>query len=201
MYPRFIIGYPAIAIVMAVGIYYIPPMLLTRFKDRRLMTGATAVLVVAISIVQINYYFNEHIPALKQEIFTRTASPDVTDAMIRSANIPPGSDLFMISNVPADIWIAKAELALFRWNQLLPYVNIYPMTPDQITPAYLRSLPLDRDRAFFVEPGQDGVIALIKSAFVVDDAQYSPQTDIPPGKAFILYYAPLNKQHKSLHDR
>jgi hypothetical protein len=102
----------------------------------------------------------------------------------------------MISNAPVDTAVPGAILGLYRWNQPLPYATLIDMTPDQVTPQFLESLPLDHDLAFFIERGHDNLVTMLQTALVLEKPQDSPQrAEIPPQKAFILYDAFKNEQH------
>jgi hypothetical protein len=130
------------------------------------------------------------------EIRTQVAFPDTTDAAIRCADMPPGTAIYMISNARVDTAVPGAILGLYRWNQPLPYATLIDLTPDQVTPQFLESLTLDHDLAFFIERGHDDLVAMLRNALVLEKPQYSPQrVEIPPQKAFILYYAFKDKQH------
>ncbi len=74
-------------------------------------------------------------------------------------------------------------------DQALAYMS-------QVTADFLWSLPLDKDYAFFVEPDHDYIVSRLKATLVLNQPQYSSEMDIPPNKGFILYFAPLYKQHQ-----
>jgi hypothetical protein len=112
-------------------------------------------------------------------------------------DMPPGTQAYFISTNPADSSVATAFLGLFRWQYLLPYLTVSDLDPNNVTVDALNAMPLDRDYAFFVEQGHEDVVKALKSAFVLDDPQWTPQNGIPEGKAFILYYAELNKQTRT----
>jgi hypothetical protein len=194
-YTRYIVGLPALAITMAAGVCYIVPMLLLPLKNRRIVVLITAVIAMLVCAVQVNYYFNEHIAVESQQLRAAMPFPDTTDAAIRMGNLPPGTQVYLLSNVIVDTNIPAAFLSLFRWNQSSPPVILKALTPDQITTGFLKSLKLDKDYAFFVEPGHDDLVNRLKTVLAFNDPQFSTQTDIPRQRAFILYYVPLSKQH------
>ncbi len=192
--PRYIIGYTAMALTIAAGICYGLPLLLSAFNRRKLVIGATALLVGAVGVAQVNYYFNEHLPTLIRQIRTQTPYPDIVDAALRITDLPGGTKVYFISDVPADSSVATTFIGVLRWEHLLPYVTISDLAPDLVTPEFLTALPLDKDYAFFVEPGHDALVKTLQANFVLDPPQYTTQTDMPPGKAFIVYFAPLDQQ-------
>ncbi len=197
-YPRFIIGYPSIAGLLAVGIYYVWALLVNGFAraggERQWIAWGTFVLVTMIATTQVNYYFGEHVPTLLREIRTRVDSPDLGDAAQRSVSFPPGTELILISNHLVDKTIIDVELTLLRWGKPSPAVTVRVLLPSEVTRNFLGSLPLDRDRAFFVEPNHPDAVKVIQSVFAVDQALYPVQVIIPNERGFVLYYAPLNRQ-------
>jgi hypothetical protein len=46
--------------------------------------------LMGLSAIQVNYYFNEHLPELELEFRMQVAFPDTTDVAIRCADMPPG---------------------------------------------------------------------------------------------------------------
>ncbi len=195
--PRYIVGYSVMALTIAAGIRFGLPYLLALLRNPKLVLAATAITVALVGIVQVNYYFNEHLPTLIRQIRTQTSYPDVVDAALRMKDMPPGTQAYFISTNPADSSVATAFLGLFRWPYLMPYLTLDDLAPENVTADYLAALPLDRDYAFFVEQGHEDVVAALKRAFVLNEPLWTPQIDIPEGKAFILYYAPLNRQTRS----
>jgi len=196
MYPRFIVGYPAVATVMACGIYYVFPLLFSRIRDRQFVRAVTVLTVEAVCVFQLVFYFNVQVPDLLRQIYMTMNTPDVVDATARSANMPPGTELVLISNKLVDENMLKLSLGLFRWNKPQPYVGYHIVSPDKVTSDFLRWLPRDQDLAFFLEPGHPDVEAKIRSAFVVDPPQYSPHPIDPPDRAFTLLYVPASKQNR-----
>jgi hypothetical protein len=192
--PRYIVGYTAMALTIAAGIYYGVPLLLSVFRNRRVALAGAVLVAAIVGGVQINYYFNEHIPTLIRQIRTQTAFPDIVDAALRIADLPGGTQVYFVSTNPADSSVATTFIGVLRWPYLLPYVTINDLDPHTVTADFLKSLPRDKDYAFFMEPGHDDVVKIIQDNFVVDPPAYTTQTDMPPGKAFINYFAPLAKQ-------
>ncbi len=196
VYPRYIVGLPAIALIIAVGICYVLPMMLLPLKDRRLALTIPTIITILICTLQVNYYFNEHLPTEKLQLRAHDPFPDTTDAAIRMADMPPGTQVYLISDVVADPNIPRDIVSLYRWNQPLPYLTLDALVPRQVTADFLWSLPLDKDYAFFVEPDHDYIVSRLKATLVLNQPQYSSEMDIPPNKGFILYFAPLDKQHQ-----
>jgi hypothetical protein len=53
----------------------------------------------------------------------------------------------------------------------------------------------DRDFAFLIPRGQEkAVLDVLQARFTFDPPRYTPRTDIPTDKQFVLYFAPLDKQ-------
>jgi hypothetical protein len=193
-YPRFIVGYPAIAMTIGAGICYVLPMLLYWLPNRKGVLAVTVVIVAVICIVQVNYYFNEHVPVLRQQVRNWNPFPDTVDAALRAANFPAGTQVYLIADVIPDRNIPKDILSLYRWNKPLPQVRVDTLYSNQVTDVFLKSLTVDKDYAFFIPIDHEALLNQIRSVFVLDAPQFTAQNDIVPEKMFLLYYAPLRKQ-------
>ncbi len=193
-YTRFVVGMPAIALAMAVGIYYLVPMLFT--ARRQLVTWITAGIVGVVCVGQALYYFADQLPALRYQVRASAPYPDPMDAVFRMLKFPENTQAYMISDHPVDKEIPNVVLALYLWGRPTTLGLNIAATSD-ITPEFLRTLPPDKNYAFFVEPGHPDVIAALQQAFVLDAPQTTEVQEMPPGKGFVMYFAALGKQHTS----
>ncbi len=192
--PRFIVGYPAIALTLAAGICYVLPLLLSALRSRAVVLGATALIVASACVFQVYFYYEIQLPRLVQQIRAQLPYPDIVDAAMRMTDMPPGTQAYFVSTVPTDLSVATTFLGLYRWQQPEPYLQVNDLLLEHMTPDFLKTLPHDKDYAFFVEPGHPEVVANLKSVFTLNEPDYTTQTDLPPDKAFVLYYAPMSKQ-------
>jgi hypothetical protein len=192
-YTRFIVGFPAIALAMAAGIYYVIPML---FAERKRIThfAISAVLVIGISTGQVVYYFNDHLPTFRTQVRNLWFHPDVMDAVFRAAELPIGTQAILVSRARIDLNVPRLFMNLYQYGTFRNE-NFVAVTTDEFTQTFVDSLPLDKNYAFFVEMGHPQVLDLLNAKFVFDAPRYTRETDIVPEKAFILYYAPLNNQN------
>lgn len=194
MYPRFIVGFPAIAALIACGVYLVSRLLFSPLRNPRLQNRATALLVGAICLSQVIFYFYIQVPELLRQLYTNATTPDVFDAAARTVDMPSNTDLILISNQLADENVLKTGLALFRWGKPRPNLAYRMVSPNQVTLAFLKTLPTDRDLAFFIEPGHAEVEALIHAVFKVDEPQLPLYPIDPPSRGFVLLYASLKNQ-------
>ena len=87
---RYVLAFPAVAILVALGIR-VPLDLLWRGERFGLRAGALMVaLAVAIAVGQVVYYFGPHLDHFNRELRLQVAH-DVEDALLRSADFPPGT--------------------------------------------------------------------------------------------------------------
>jgi 4-amino-4-deoxy-L-arabinose transferase-like glycosyltransferase len=191
-YTRYIVGFPALALAIAVGIYYVVPMLLPMLK-RQITLGLTIALVGIICVAQTVYYFNVQLPDLRYQLRTMPPYPDSVDVALRLTALPPNTHAFMISTYPVDQNIPNVVLSLYLWNKPEMYW-LNTLTPDQVTPEFVSALPIEKNYAFFIESDHPEIVEQLKQVFVLDEPQYTNAKDMPAGKGFILYFASLNKQ-------
>jgi hypothetical protein len=198
-YTRFVVGMPAAALAIAVGIYYLVPMLF-RARRRQLVNGITAVIVGTVCVGHTLYYFQDQLPTLLYEVRASAPYPDPIDAVLRIIKLPENTQAYMISENTVDPHTPEAIQALYLWGKPAT-LGLAVASTHQITPEFLNALAPDRSYAFFVEPGHPDVIALLKQAFVLDDPQDTAARQMPPNKGFVMYFAALAKQHPGAESR
>ena len=201
VYTRWIVVLPGVAVVVAVGLRYLLPVLLShgeRSADDKpiLVYRRSAVLLVGAVLVvkmvaQVNYYFNEHVPLLEKQV--RLAKPygDVFDLALRSFDFPDATDIYMIGDPLPDINVPRSWIDLFTRSDRST-LRYFPLSPLQITPAFIEQRPLNRNLALFVDPSAHDAIALMQASFGCD-MQHSPYPIDPPEKEFLLCFIPMPK--------
>ncbi|MCB9452232.1 MAG: glycosyltransferase family 39 protein [Anaerolineaceae bacterium] len=182
--PRFVLVFPALALAIAVGIRYVLPLLLVRW--RRGLSRVMWLVVLALTFIQVVYYFGAHIPAFNIDMRIARSDPDGYDAALRSVNFPDRTGVYIISPV------APSELEVNELMGLLrPEIRIHTVDSKDFSADYLNtSVPCGRDIAFFVMPDDESTIALIDRNFYVRPPQETPYNVTPPSEALMLYYAP-----------
>ncbi|PJF30532.1 MAG: hypothetical protein CUN52_03995 [Phototrophicales bacterium] len=88
---RFVVVFPALVILMAVGVRYTIPMLPR--LDRRLSRPIVIGVVGMVTILQGVYYFNNHIPVYQRQISYVLAQYDV---LFQTLDLPAGSKTLVI---------------------------------------------------------------------------------------------------------
>lgn len=192
---RYVLVLPALALLMAVGLRYIPPLLFNAAQTagkKRLLTGTViGGVVAAICIIQLYYYFGPHLDYFNRQF--RDAKPyrDGIDAVLRAANLP---DPYRVQPVLVDMPEHDQNVPR-NFHGYLLYNDPYPLIslrPDHFTPKYLVSLPRDRDYAFFVDASQPNVVNMIYRYFPnVSPPQYTT-TDMRPDREYVLLFAPAS---------
>jgi 4-amino-4-deoxy-L-arabinose transferase-like glycosyltransferase len=208
-YPRYVMVFPALALVMAVGLRYGVPLLwpprwprvsarvwvngrLLRLRvpprwPERHQAALMAALVVVIAAGQTVYYFNDHLPAYESIFRSHKAEPDGYDAALRSASFPTGTQIHIIS---------KREFNQIEANGLLGFMRDQDLTLEtmpswRFTSLYVRDLTCGVDHAFFIQPGDEATLKKIQQYFYLRDPQYTSNPVVKsPNYELVLYYAP-----------
>ena len=154
---HFLVGLPAVALLMAVGLNEA----VTRIAPRR-SAAVVSALVIAIGIGQSAYYFGPHLNEFHWlTVFQRTA--ETHDLLLRAADLPPHSRAHVIVGVvdPAfDPLYAQDVL-----DYLTDDVTIDVIAAQNMTETTLLALPRATTQAFFVKPHETIVIDQIKRVF------------------------------------
>ncbi len=187
VYARYVVVLPALVLIMAVSIRYVLPILWTTAKNRVVLAALAGILVLAIGVVQVNYYFNWHLPQFENQL--RDAKPyrDGIDAVLRAVKLPVNTQLILISDPENDVNVSKSFLGFLLDNPA--DMTITTIMPQQFTREYIAALPLDKNYAFFVAPDDTATPALLGERFKLEPPQASPY-NVPTDKVFTLYFAP-----------
>jgi hypothetical protein len=196
--PRYVVVFPALMLLAAVGIRYTLPMILPvdPFKGdvgeglrpsptqiRFVYRSAAMLFVLALAAAQAAYYFTVHLPVYNDQI---RLYQDGQDVLMRSLNFPPGTQVNLIGlsqlyavDIPDLLhFFARDDLKFKLWF------------PGDFTPTVIRSFPHDVDQAFFVKAEDLRSIRLISDYFAFDPPVFSPY-NVPLDKQFGLLFAPL----------
>jgi 4-amino-4-deoxy-L-arabinose transferase-like glycosyltransferase len=207
-YPRYVMVFPALALVMAVGLRYTVPLLwpprwpnisarvwlngrLLRLRlpprwPERHQDALMAGLVVVIAAAQVLYYFNYHIPAYEQRFRSEKAEPDGYDAALRSVNFPRGTQIHIISKHEVNQIEASGLLTFMREGLALE-----TMPSWRFTNLYARDLPCGVDHAFFIQPGDEATLKILQKYFYLREPEYTRNPALKsPEYELVLYYAP-----------
>lgn len=149
-------------------------------------------IAVFFGVVQVNYYFERHLPIYNYT--SRAAAPhrDGQDAVLRSLNFPPGTPIHILTDSPPNAHYTSGLLAFLADTTY--HLDI--ITFSDFTNEYIDNLRTDVDHAFFLDRETDALRFLLRDRFDVDPPAYSP-FDLPTRHQFILYYARHRDQDDS----
>jgi len=115
---RFVVVFPALVILMAIGLRYTVPMLPP--MNPRLMRRAGVVLVGGIVVLQGIYYFHDHLPIYHKQISNGLGQYDV---LFRTLDLPAGSralvlnpDVLQYLYMKDYLAYAGADVRLDEWS-------------------------------------------------------------------------------------
>jgi hypothetical protein len=189
--PRYVVVMPALAILLAAGVRYTFPLLMPSdepdkgFFRRWVPVG----LVTAITALQIWYYWNPYIRLFNEQVRDYKWYRDGIDASLRAAELPRETLTILIGAPVHDQNVPRNMLGYLQNPDVYPLLSI---EPDDFSPKYILDLPRDRNYAFFVEVGETAVVDLIYRYFPLVEAPQYTTTDMDPGKAYVLFFAPAS---------
>jgi 4-amino-4-deoxy-L-arabinose transferase-like glycosyltransferase len=189
---RFGVTLPALVLFIALGLRYVLALLWPDEKFSRVRAALLTAVVLALAVVQVHYYFNTHLPIFNEQHRAQKLHRDGQDVVYRSVHYPPGSQVYIISPTPPDD-IYTVGIMEFMTDDVVMHI----VTPDVITRDYLKTLQRGVNYAFFVEPGEDGVIQLLKAYFYLLPPQNSP-FEIYDYQQFQVYYAPYLRDYSDM---
>lgn len=179
--PRYVVVFPAVALLAAVGITRLAAMIV---PGRKLQAALIAALAIILAFVQTNYYFNDHLPFYNRQFRQILGYRDGQDAVLRSLDFPPSTQIHIISDdiLPGDY---ISGLLHFMNDDL----QLDFLVSGDLTPAVLRQMPTGVDHAFYVAPDDMRVIGLLHEYFFLRPPEFSPY-GLLMSEQFALYYAP-----------
>jgi hypothetical protein len=180
--PRYVMVFPALMLMAAVGIRYTIPLLL---PDKSIITWVViSAVAIGLALIQVNYYFNEHLPVYNQQFRDNWPHPDGQDAVLRSLDFPPGTQIHIISEIPPDLYFTRGVLAFMTYD-----LELDTVATKDFTTKYIANLPRGVDHAFYIEPKDRRTLERLQQYFYLMPPEQSPH-DVPLDKQFRLYYAP-----------
>jgi hypothetical protein len=181
--PRYVVMFPAVALLMAIGAEHLAR-LLTTLPGRAVRGWAGVALLlfgVTAGIHQTRYYFEQHIPDYRNSTLDLTLEDDM---YFRMANLPPVRTL---------VYIVSDELLWpFDMQTWLAYTGRDDLTieivdGDLITLGWLEALLPGRNVAFFVAPDDVPARELLDDALSPLRVHPSPY-GLPENQQYRLYY-------------
>ena len=108
---------------------------------------------------------------------------DLEDVMFRAAELPPDTDVHVISHGFRDASSFDSILAFYgRAGD----VRLHLVLPEELTNDYLFGLSHTRHHAFFLEPENTTAVERLQASFLLSEPQYSSH-NIPRAKQFVMY--------------
>lgn len=175
---RFVVVFPAVALLIAAGIRFVMPLLWPFSAPRRSLLALFAVILM---IPQAVYYFTIHIP-----IYNEQVRPffDHIDVMYRARELSPETTIYVIYKNGV-IYMPHYETLKAFWKF---YPNLHTQRADRLTFMLIQNLPRSRNYAFFVEPGDSATISWLHQYFALSQPRYSPY-NVPWDKQYMMLYA------------
>lgn len=182
--PRYVVAFPALALVTGLGIRAAIELFLSRSRWRNLTMVGVAGLLVAF---QLHYYFVEHLPTFNHQFRGGIHRMlDMNDVLFRAVDLPPNTRAHAIAD---PIMIDSDADQLLRF--LSDTARITTLKPDDVTDVYLQMQSVTNNHAFFIDPDDSATLARIFRFYPdVEGPFYSPYDDIPRDRQFVLYYQP-----------
>jgi hypothetical protein len=177
--PRFAVLFPALCLLMAVGLRYTLPLILPeRSLDRRLVTA----LALALAIPQLVYYAGPHLEMYNQQI---REYRDHQDVLYRSRQFPAGTHVHIITRQL--VFMPHVETLTRFWNL---NVGVEVQTPEEFMAEGLPNLSLGANHAFFFEPDNLTIPALLEQRLNLEPPPQWSLFNVPRDKQYLLYYLP-----------
>jgi 4-amino-4-deoxy-L-arabinose transferase-like glycosyltransferase len=206
-YPRYVMGFPALGLVLAAGIRFTIPLIWPirfpvmairiqgaklvnrlRWPPRRPARHQAALMAVCgalLAVIQVNYYYGDHLLTYERMFRASKATPDGYNAALRSADFPEGTQVHIISRGPVNQLEASGLLEFIKDDS---YLDTW--LPERITMAYLKALPCGVDHAFFIEATDLLTLYRLNQIFYLRSPQFTQNQAVPLHDRLVLYYAP-----------
>ncbi|MFN8372554.1 MAG: glycosyltransferase family 39 protein [Anaerolineae bacterium] len=206
---RYVVVFPTLMLLVALGIRLTLPLLapllgiarnLLREDDSqpdprpvysrrygRALAGLAVIFTGVLGVLEVNYYFNEHIDVyLHQGRF----GGDVQDALFRAVNLPDGTYVHIITD--QNLFRFDVEAIVRFWNRQGDLiVDVQPR--GTLTLEYFRDQPLGFPHAFFIDTGDEVVFSLLRTYFIPDAPRVSPY-GVPTEYQMMLYFVPAGSR-------
>jgi hypothetical protein len=178
IYARYVVVFPALALVTAVGVRAIMKLLM----PQRWANIAALLLTLVLCVAQGTYYYGRFLDVFPQWFRASYPSPDVDDAVFRALDFPPDTRVYFITD-PAP-WQIEFRMAYLSDR----YTAVW--LPSHVTDELLAQISRAVDNAFFIDPDDARTVAILSANFGARTLQYSPYRDVPLDDQYLLYYLP-----------
>ncbi|HEX3052780.1 MAG TPA: glycosyltransferase family 39 protein [Aggregatilineaceae bacterium] len=181
---RYVVAFPALALLIALGIRYTIPLLWPSRLPSKIQPLLMGVIVGGLVAAQTIFYFGPFMDLFNVEVRAHVDN-DVEDALLRSLDFPNNTQIHIIGTRVLPPIDTQRFLSYLRDGAI---VEVVP--PGTYQPMGLLSLPRTVDHAFFVSSSDSYTISALINTFGSQPLLYSSNKDIPREKQFALYYLP-----------
>lgn len=188
---RFVVTFPALALLVAAGIRYPLSLLWPADMQKRLIFGMVLIIGILIGTGQTLYYFNAHVETFKQAVRRSEDGPDGQDAAFRAMDLPTGSHIYLISSPTYNVQVVQGVLDFYRDGLL-----VAAYTPDGFAIAVSEIVRTvgENDVAFFIEPRDRETLRLLNQYFVLSPPRHTSNPNVSPDEQFVEYRSHSLKQ-------
>jgi dolichyl-phosphate-mannose-protein mannosyltransferase len=183
---RFVVTFPALMLITAVGMRCVPPLIGSKQNGAgigKYLAAGVYFLVVVFAAAQTLYYFGPHLQTYNRQI---RPSYDSEDALFRAASLP-GPTLVQI--------ISDSTSTESYLGGLMGYLGEYKVVkvlpPASVSETYLKTLPRSLHLAFFIQPKDGVTLSMLRRTFDLQGPFSSPY-DVAPAKQLLLFYVKDN---------
>ncbi len=193
---RYVVVFPALAILVALGVRVTLALIWPEAWPEGARSALLVLIALGMAVGQGVYYFGTHLANFTTEVRLQVAH-DVEDALLRSADFPPGTEIWLIGDGPMMGQSDAQRVANFFGDDLV----IVESAPADVKAAELVAIPRDRDLAFFFAPTDRRTLDKLMAVFGPRVLLHTPYQDVPPEKAFVLFYVPAELHPPETGDR
>ncbi len=182
---RFLVMFPAMAILVAVGLRYLLEDIWLPRLNKRLMWGILTVLIVLGGSYNIYYYFTQHIPFYNVQV---RKDIDFYDAFY-TISFKPDTKIYYLGVDPPRIFTPLLDHDIELRKIKITY-GIVGKAED-VTPAWFASLDRTKPLAFAIEPSNLELAKKIKDSFPNIEGPLPSLVDtVPADRRYFVFWLP-----------
>lgn len=186
--PRYLVLAPALALVIAVGIYGLIAFIL-RHRLRFVRVLLLMSIAIGFAYIQLRYYFETHLPNFyMQSVYELRLADgrlagDIDDVMMRAVQLPDNTIVHIVYELT--IWQFNMQTVIEYFGRE-GEISIRQAYTKEFNKDYIESLDMTRNHAFFMDQNDSKSFNLINENLNISQPFFSFQ-DIPPEKQMVMY--------------
>ncbi len=190
---QYVVVFPALMLTTALGLVLPLAWVVGRGSSHspvplRAVTMLPVLIAIVFGVMQARFYYGPQLTAFNYDLRVNHRDPDVSDVMLRAAELPPDSHVHMLGFISFYDSDRDNMLAFLNRQDLTVDVVLWP---HWLTQDYFEALPRDVTNAFFIAPGNPSWLNLVSAQVpVLGPPSPTPHTDVPWLRAFVLYIVP-----------